>query len=475
MKAIRVILMVVLVVASLCVAKETPDSYGQYEYFTEYRNITNINTQLPVKMGLLRNEGSGVRSTGSYLILARPPKDPVNVSVSVRKEGDKISFSYASSFLDVESFSKRIPLSWQVFHEDVPMTHIYLVLPKGVVFVKEVQYISVMNLKNGERKQMMSCSPGDTGLSEILKMYNTMLEGGRELSKSGKSEMERALDNTLDKAGKVGFGVKAFKGAVKYGLRKAEEKRMRALREKYGEGYQVYKMPFYPFKGASLRYINLGRRNALYLDSSKLTESAKVFIEVPQITFEMSVPGEIRKASLLGLVYEMEIGSGNQGELNEALIKAVVEGNLEEVKQLVRDGADINASIERRRGLLPSAFVFEGGCYSADVASISKYGKAALILASFLGHLDVVEFLLENGADVNAVGRDGNTALMWASPRGHIDVMRLLLKNGADVNAVDKHGINALEYALGILSPSGGPDVVKLLRENGAKIIERKK
>jgi len=55
-----------------------------------------------------------------------------------------------------------------------------------------------------------------------------------------------------------------------------------------------------------------------------------------------------------------------------------------------------------------------------------------------------VKLLLKNGADVNARDKQDMTALMWASERGHTEMVKLLLENGADVNANNNDGQTAL-------------------------------
>jgi ankyrin repeat protein len=64
------------------------------------------------------------------------------------------------------------------------------------------------------------------------------------------------------------------------------------------------------------------------------------------------------------------------------------------------------------------------------------FGWPALSGASKYGHIDVVKFLLANGAIINASDKDGDTALMMAAMQGHILIVELLLSNGA--NAGDK-------------------------------------
>jgi len=51
------------------------------------------------------------------------------------------------------------------------------------------------------------------------------------------------------------------------------------------------------------------------------------------------------------------------------------------------------------------------------------------------GDAQALKQLLDQGADVNAKDADENTALHLATKQGHQDIMRLLVEHGADVNA----------------------------------------
>jgi ankyrin repeat protein len=50
----------------------------------------------------------------------------------------------------------------------------------------------------------------------------------------------------------------------------------------------------------------------------------------------------------------------------------------------------------------------------------------ALILASEQGNIDIVKLLLDNGADVNAKTTSGRTALIWARENRHENIVKLL-------------------------------------------------
>ena len=55
-----------------------------------------------------------------------------------------------------------------------------------------------------------------------------------------------------------------------------------------------------------------------------------------------------------------------------------------------------------------------------------------MMLASGMGHVEIVRVLLAAGAGVDTATNDGETALMFASGSGHVEVVRALLAAGAD-------------------------------------------
>jgi ankyrin repeat protein len=79
-----------------------------------------------------------------------------------------------------------------------------------------------------------------------------------------------------------------------------------------------------------------------------------------------------------------------------------------------------------------------------------------LRLASFRGHLPVVELLIAGGAAVNMKGW---TPLAYASFAGHLDIAKLLIKSGADVNLPSENGTTPLMAA----TRNGHIEIVRLL------------
>jgi ankyrin repeat protein len=119
--------------------------------------------------------------------------------------------------------------------------------------------------------------------------------------------------------------------------------------------------------------------------------------------------------------------------------QAVLLGDLERVKTLIKSRADVN--IEDGYGSTPlhiasvcgfteiAKFLIKKG---ASVDARTGYIETPLHFACFYGHKDVVELLLAKNADVNAQKSNGRTPLSFAKDRGHIEIVELLLKHEAE-------------------------------------------
>ncbi len=71
--------------------------------------------------------------------------------------------------------------------------------------------------------------------------------------------------------------------------------------------------------------------------------------------------------------------------------------------------------------------------------------NTALHMASANGHVDIVQFLLEDlKVPCDIQNSEGNTALHWAALNGHLPVVNLLLKHGAPIDMRNNGGRSAL-------------------------------
>jgi ankyrin repeat protein len=175
--------------------------------------------------------------------------------------------------------------------------------------------------------------------------------------------------------------------------------------------------------------------------------------------------------------------------LNAALINAAQEGDLNKIKLLIADGADVNA--ESRDQWMP-VMIAAVGCNVEMVKTLfgqratpnasDGQGWTALMIATIEGHVEVVRALLEHGAQTNIRNNEGWTALRFAVSMDETEILHLLLNAGADANIADHAGKTALiqaaseniEESLKALLGAGADPHIKDHNEQTALMIAQK-
>jgi uncharacterized protein len=122
---------------------------------------------------------------------------------------------------------------------------------------------------------------------------------------------------------------------------------------------------------------------------------------------------------------------------------AVYNSNADEVRRLIRAGADVNARNDY--GATPLAEAAETGNVEiigqllkagADPESSNDDGQTALMIIARTSNIAAAELLLKHRARINAAEKwRGQTALMWAAAEQQPAMVKLLVRRGADVNA----------------------------------------
>jgi SH3-like domain-containing protein len=115
------------------------------------------------------------------------------------------------------------------------------------------------------------------------------------------------------------------------------------------------------------------------------------------------------------------------------LLDAVNNQNFEELKDAIKNGADINVK--------------------------DKDGSTALMSFSKWGYLEIGKYLIEKGADINAKDNDGWTTLMIVSLNGRLEIVEYLVEKGVDINIKNNEGKTALIIA----SENSNNDIVDYL------------
>ena len=156
-----------------------------------------------------------------------------------------------------------------------------------------------------------------------------------------------------------------------------------------------------------------------------------------------------------------------------ALAEAVMEGDRTLAKQLVKQGADVNATLgdgmsalhwAAKRGDADLAQVLLTA--GANVKAVTRLGSfTPLHLASEVGNGPVITALLKAGAEANAATRSGTTPLMLAAQSGDVVSISALVSAGADVNAKETdRGHTPLLFA----AAANRVPAVKFLMAHGA-------
>ncbi|MCG3086363.1 ankyrin repeat domain-containing protein [Sporosarcina cyprini] len=162
---------------------------------------------------------------------------------------------------------------------------------------------------------------------------------------------------------------------------------------------------------------------------------------------------------------------------NTAVMVATQKNNVDLVKTLIEHGADINI----RNHNLDNVLLYAGAAgyleivqlavqAGADTTLTNRYGGIAIIPASERGHVEVVEELVTNSdTNVNHINNLHWTALLEAVILGdggerHQKIVQLLVDHGADVNIADRDGVTPLDHA----ERRGYKEIQQILKEAGA-------
>jgi len=142
-----------------------------------------------------------------------------------------------------------------------------------------------------------------------------------------------------------------------------------------------------------------------------------------------------------------------------AVTAAAMREHVDVVAALVDAGADVDLQdTERNNPLLLAgengnvALLREVLRADPDLGATNRFGGVALIPASDRGHVEMVRALLETDIPIDHVNDLGWTALLEAvmlgdGGRAHQEIVALLVAAGADVSITDRDGVTALQHA----------------------------
>ncbi|MBI4521568.1 MAG: ankyrin repeat domain-containing protein [Gemmatimonadetes bacterium] len=181
-------------------------------------------------------------------------------------------------------------------------------------------------------------------------------------------------------------------------------------------------------------------------------------------SLRMNVVGPLGMLALLSVVSVVP---------DSPVADAAMRGDVEAVRLLLRDGADVNAAqgdgmtalhwtAQRGDVEIGKMLIYAG----ANVSAVTRMGHYTPIhLAAKAGSAAVIEMLVEAGAAVRTPTASGATALHFAASTGDAQAVAALVDHGADVDVRESEsGQTPLIFA----AANNRPDAIRILLERGA-------
>ncbi|KAK7080239.1 hypothetical protein SK128_027059 [Halocaridina rubra] len=163
-------------------------------------------------------------------------------------------------------------------------------------------------------------------------------------------------------------------------------------------------------------------------------------------------------------------------ELEEKLIKAALDGDIDTVEQLLDDEVNIETTSneEGMKGLTPLLAASWGGQDKVVKLLIEKKanrkaianGFSAVHYAALGGHVGVLQVLWDIGSNIKGITPDGSSPLHIAADNGNFEAVKWLVDKGALLNSKDKKGCIPEELAI----DSGYKYVAAFLHEKNEEL-----
>ncbi|KAH3851293.1 hypothetical protein DPMN_093773, partial [Dreissena polymorpha] len=158
------------------------------------------------------------------------------------------------------------------------------------------------------------------------------------------------------------------------------------------------------------------------------------------------------------------------------LIEACKNGNAEQVKHLLEDGAKVaHTDSSGKTALHHCADNLETQCaemlldHDSSILEIKDdQGYTVLTLAVLVGNTNLMSVLLDRGANVHVRDNEGHLLSHWAAVCGQLKVLEILNQRTADMDSPDNHHAYPIHYAAQ-MNPSNSGHTDKAISEKVLK------
>ncbi len=122
--------------------------------------------------------------------------------------------------------------------------------------------------------------------------------------------------------------------------------------------------------------------------------------------------------------------------------------------------------LERIQQLFAEYFTDEKFDFQRTFRDNEMHGLTVLAAAAKLGHKDIVDFFVKQGADSQSNDKVNLHPVFWAAKFGHLDIVNYFVDLGVDKEITDHSGKPLIYYA----TLFGHLDIVQYLHKSGADI-----
>lgn len=129
--------------------------------------------------------------------------------------------------------------------------------------------------------------------------------------------------------------------------------------------------------------------------------------------------------------------------MNKELQKAVIKGDLQSIKSLIKAGCNVDET--------------------------DNFGRTVIYDAIIKGFKDIVEELCIAKANVNIQDKKRKTPLHFASIYNQLEITKILIQYNANVNLKDENGNTPIFDA--VFNSNGRPDIILFLKQSNADYI----
>jgi hypothetical protein len=165
-----------------------------------------------------------------------------------------------------------------------------------------------------------------------------------------------------------------------------------------------------------------------------------------------------------------------QYDRDSLILEYVKNGNLEDLRKILGDDADVNKRFGRRERTLLT-YAIENEQLETTAYLLSKGAdieeqdgtKTPLMFAARYGNVELTKLLLDSGADINSINDDRNTAFHYAAKYNNLEVLKILYENGAKINIPNNDQWTALDYSI----INNSPVIRQYLDSIGCMLFEK--